>query len=172
MATTERSAAIVIADAGPLIHLDELRCLELLWDFNRVLVPEAVWQEVEHHRPDALSRPDSRLERVSAPEATPHLSALSLSFTLHSGELEALELSTLYPDALFLTDDTAARLAAGSLNLRVHGTIGIVIRALRRRQRNRDEVVALLRAISQQTTLHIRPSLLAEIIRQVETYRP
>ena len=169
MATTERAVDIVIADAGPLIHLDELGCFDLLRDFNRVLVPEAVWQEVKHHRPDALTRPGPRLERVTAPQATSRLSALSISFTLHRGELEALELSTLYPEALFLTDDTAARMAANSLNLRVHGTIGMVVRALRRQQRNRHEVVALLRAIPQRTTLHIKPSLLEEIIVQVET---
>lgn len=42
---------IVVCDAGPLIHLDEIGCLDLLEDFDQVLVPRAVWTEVRRHRP-------------------------------------------------------------------------------------------------------------------------
>ncbi|HUP25546.1 MAG TPA: hypothetical protein VNB06_21720 [Thermoanaerobaculia bacterium] len=43
----------VVCDAGPLIHLDEVGCLDLLLDFSAILVPEAVGAEVELHRPEA-----------------------------------------------------------------------------------------------------------------------
>ena len=46
-----------ICDAGPLIHLDEIGCLDLLADFRALLVPEQVRDEVARHRPSAL---DSR----------------------------------------------------------------------------------------------------------------
>ena len=52
MVTTDQSMPIVVCDAGPLIHLDELGCLDLLSDFSEVLVPEAVWREVRQHRPN------------------------------------------------------------------------------------------------------------------------
>ena len=42
--------AIVVCDAGPLIHLDELESLSLLSDFE-VWVPKGVWDEVYIHRP-------------------------------------------------------------------------------------------------------------------------
>jgi hypothetical protein len=41
----------VICDAGPIIHLDELGCIERLADHKRVLVPDVVWKEAELHRP-------------------------------------------------------------------------------------------------------------------------
>ena len=50
----DKTKSVVIADAGPVIHLDELGCLELLVDFGTVLIPETVWLEVEKHRPTAL----------------------------------------------------------------------------------------------------------------------
>lgn len=56
MAKAEGFARVVVCDAGPLIHLDELDCLDLLGDFPEVLVPEAVWREVLKHRPSALER--------------------------------------------------------------------------------------------------------------------
>ena len=41
---------LVVCDAGPIIHLDELDCLELLVDFPTVLVPETVVEEVDRFR--------------------------------------------------------------------------------------------------------------------------
>ena len=46
---TSKSPLEIVCDAGPLIHLDELNCLDLLADFQAILVPAQVWEEVEHH---------------------------------------------------------------------------------------------------------------------------
>src|SRR5688500_17084180 len=126
---------IVVCDAGPQIHLDELGCLDLLSDFHDVLVPGAVWNEVARHRPSALRRRKVRLNRVTvATEASAELLKLAQSFSLAAGEVEALAVMADQPGAILLTDDAAARLAAGELDYEVHGTIGIVLRALRREQ--------------------------------------
>jgi hypothetical protein len=45
MAKAEGFAKVVVCDAGPLIHLDELDCLDLLGGYPEVLVPEAVWRD-------------------------------------------------------------------------------------------------------------------------------
>jgi predicted nucleic acid-binding protein len=45
---------VVVCDAGPLIHLDEIDCLDLLSDFSKIYVPGQVWVEVERHRPRVL----------------------------------------------------------------------------------------------------------------------
>ena len=50
-----KTKPVVVADAGPIIHLDELGCLDVLADFDKVYVPEAVWQEVLIHRPLAMA---------------------------------------------------------------------------------------------------------------------
>ena len=46
----------VVSDAGPLIHLDELDCPEILSDFSTIWVPDTVRAELETHRPAALAR--------------------------------------------------------------------------------------------------------------------
>lgn len=163
---TDRSVDLVIADAGPLIHLDELGCLDLLNDFPRVLVPDAVWREVEGHRPLALAA--KSFIRIESGPLDPRVATLALTFTLHRGEREALSLAARFPEAMLLTDDTAARLAAQTFTQRVHGTLGLLVRAMRRGQRSRDEVIALLRAIPSRSSLHIRLALLNEVIAQVE----
>lgn len=157
---------IVIADAGPLIHLDELGCLDLLEDFPCIWIAEAVWREVSRHRPSALS--GKTMQRVQAGQAEARITALTLAFTLHVGEREALTLLMHHPQSLFITDDSAARLAALSLGARVHGSIGLIVRSIRRCQRDREAVVTLLRDIPARSSLHLRPGLLEEVIRSVQ----
>ena len=41
----------VVFDAGPIIHLDELNCLELLGEFQEILLAEGVWDEIKLYRP-------------------------------------------------------------------------------------------------------------------------
>ena len=67
-----------------------------------------------------------------------------------------------------LTDDTAARLAARSLGLAVHGTLGVLLRAIRRQQKSKEEIVKVLRSLPNTSTLYIRTALLEDIIREVE----
>jgi predicted nucleic acid-binding protein len=162
------SVGLVVCDAGPLIHLDELGCLDLLSDFAAVHVPDAVWQEVARHQPSALRRRKVKLRRqVVLPEPAPELAQLADAFSLATGEVGALRLIQELPDAMLLTDDAAARLVAERLGREVHGTIGIIIRAVRRRQRTKRQVLSLLRAIPERSSLFIGERLLQTVIDEV-----
>jgi len=163
-----KTRACVVADAGPIIHLDELGCLDILSDFEQVSVPEAVWLEVRHHRPQALEAGAALFIRANPATVSPLVTALTPLYTLHRGEQEALHCCLAARDPLLLTDDTAARLAAKALGIAAHGTLGLLVRAIRQQRRSRQDVLALLGAIPTQTTLHIRPSLLAEVIAEVQ----
>jgi predicted nucleic acid-binding protein len=158
----------VVCDAGPLIHLDEIDSLDLLSDFEKVLVPEQVWEEFLRHRAES-STTSALFERIFVEvPSDPAFQAIVRAFSLDQGEQAALGLMRLHPNAVLLTDDAAARIAAKTLELRSHGTVGILLRAIRRGQRTRSEVISLLQSLPSRSTLHFRRSLLAEIIRQVE----
>lgn len=171
VAGNEPASPIVVCDAGPLIHLDEVGCVELLADFPQVLVPLAVWDEVVKHRPSALTHDAVRYQKLTLGNALSiELDALSRLLGLHRGEQQALQIAQTHPGCLVLTDDTAARLAARNLGLATHGTIGVLLRAIRRKQKTKDEVISLLRSLPIASTLHIRTALLEEIIREVEQF--
>jgi len=173
MEKIEDMPGIVVCDAGPLIHLDELECLILLKDFNIIAVPQTVWHEVSLHRPTALEHPDVSLHQVNIqPGEDPEVDVTAMIFTLQQGEKEALQIAHRSSGAHFLTDDTAARLAARSLGIVAHGTIGLLLRSIRRMQKSKEEVIALLQSLPHKSTLFIKPSLLEEIIRQVQDYKP
>lgn len=163
------AAGLVVCDAGPLIHLDQLGCLSLLGDFALVQIPQTVWREVERHRPAALRRRSFKRKRVAdLPEATAQLIQLAHAFLLDAGELEALRLMQANPDAVLLTDDAAARLVAQRLEYEVHGTIGVIVRSLRRRQRTKRQVLNLLRAVPRRSTLFIQAELLESVIEEIK----
>lgn len=166
METTDKPP-LAVADAGPIIHLDEVTALDVLGDYPQILVPASVWDEIEHHRPQALRNPDIYLVKMEAPPAAHLLASVAAFYSLHRGERDALGLCLERGIATLLSDDTAARLAAASLGIKTHGTLGLLIRAARRQLRSNQEVLGLLQTILTQSTLHLRPSLLAEIIRQL-----
>lgn len=163
------AAPEAVCDAGPLIHLDEVACLDLLLDFPAILVPEAVRKEVELHRPEAIRQSRVRFRfKPSGDLPTAPLRTLVRTLALDQGEQAALGLALGHRDSLLLTDDSAARLAAQALGIRVHGTVGVLVRAIRRGQRTRSEILGVLRSLPEVSTLHIRRSLLDEVIREVE----
>jgi len=160
---------LIVADAGPLIHLDELTALDVLRDYKAVLVPDAVWNEVNHHRPQALEQTNVKLVHQPPPPPSARIKAIASLYTLHNGEQEALSLCLTHSINTLITDDTAARLAAKTLNIKAHGTLGLLIRAVRKNFRTPSEVLFLLSEIPQRTTLHVRPSLLNDVIKTVRT---
>jgi len=165
--TTKPRQAVIVADAGPLIHLDELGCLDILADYSEILLPEAVWHEVLIHRPQALQHPRVNFRLRPVEIISLQVEALVPIYTLHRGEREALMLCVQCSESTLLTDDTAARLAAQSLAVSAHGTLGLLIRAVRRGLRAPEEVLELLAAIPVRSTLHVRPALLENVIAEV-----
>ena len=51
-----KSPLRVICDAGPIIHLDELDCLDLLNDFKEIILPATVTKEIKKNRKLALEK--------------------------------------------------------------------------------------------------------------------
>jgi predicted nucleic acid-binding protein len=164
VAENEPTPPIVVCDAGPLIHLDEVRCVDLLADFPSVLVPVAVWDEVTKYRPHALTHSEVRFYKSTPPKSlSTELDVLSRLLGLHRGEQEALQVAQTQHACLVLTDDTAARLAARNLGILAHGTIGLLLRATVANRRQ-------LRSLPTASTLHIRAALLEQIIQEVEQF--
>jgi predicted nucleic acid-binding protein len=119
-----KSKTSIVCDAGPIIHLDELGCLRLLKDFEKVFLPDGVRREVLKHRKLAFEEKDVSWEWVSRklPLEEP-LRTMCKVFSLDAGEMEALAVLGQQPGVIFLTDDAAARLVATRLGFRVHGTV-------------------------------------------------
>jgi predicted nucleic acid-binding protein len=158
---------VTVADAGPLIHLDELGCLGLLADFAPVTVPEEVHREVLVHRPAISIAAAHVVVNHAALAISPQVHVLADALGLAAGEVAAITLAVGYRAGMLLTDDSAARLAAEALGLRVHGTLGVLVRSIRAGRRTKEEILAILRDLPGRSTLHISRGLLAEVVERV-----
>ena len=118
-------ATTFVCNASPLIGFERLGRLDLLRSLTRhLLIPPAVQREVFGTRllPDWIEvRP---LLNTSSP--------VLLTPRLGDGESEAIALAREIAGCILLLHDLAARRAAQSLNLRVSGTVGLIVQAKQR----------------------------------------
>ncbi|WP_171899631.1 hypothetical protein [Candidatus Marithrix sp. Canyon 246] len=56
------------------------------------------------------------------------------------------------------------------MKLRVHGTLGILLRSVRCGLRSADEIKSCLKSILYSSTLHIRRELINRAIKELEKY--
>ncbi|MFP4299644.1 MAG: DUF3368 domain-containing protein [Spirulinaceae cyanobacterium] len=112
----------VVVDSTCLIGLERIGQLDILPQvFSPVFIPPAVAEEV------SLYMSWLTLE-------TPNNQALivTLKTQLDPGESEAIALAVERPDTFIILDDLSAREVALQLNLKVIGTVGLLLKAKRR----------------------------------------
>lgn len=149
-----------VADAGPLIHLDEASAAEALHVFRRVTVPAAVADEVRAHP----RGPGSRLLRqrhvhVAAPSRDERAAADGLPGRRLSGADRMAIVMAQARDVPLLTDDLDVRDVARSLQVTAVGSIGLVVRAVTTRLLTRDEGLASLDRLLADTSMFITRAL-------------
>jgi predicted nucleic acid-binding protein len=122
----------IICDTSPLQYLHQLRHLDILPSLaSRVLVPTAVTDELGEALRLGLDLPDIHAlawVEVVSPGTAP---ALPLVTELGPGELEVLTLALEHREAVVVLDDRVARNVARRLELRMSGTLGLLLDAKR-----------------------------------------
>jgi len=152
--------------------LGKLNRLDLLANlYGEVQIPRAVYDEVvtqglARGAPDALT---VRLfwQRqgwpvVNVPEAV--VSSYTPPVILDPGEIEVLALAQTLKDPLVLLDDEVARTEARRLNLRVRGTLGILVHAYRDGLLSFDQIELLIREIAARPDIWIGAKLCEQVL--------
>jgi len=152
-----------IADAGPLIHLDEIGCASALEIFPTVLVPHEVALEIRR-RPDGPGQDALRRCKIRRPvrRVSPPIGTLSIA------DMAAIELAR-HHQGLLITDDLDLRDTAHLAGVQVVGTIGVIVRAGRLGALSADAAIAALDALLGESTLFITPNLIQQAKRALES---
>ncbi len=132
----------LVADTGPVLHLHEAGALHLLPLIGEVLLPQMVAAELRSKIP-ALPPKWAKIQTLS-PTAQQRAVEWLRAGLLHGGEAEALALARESKPDWFLTDDSAARLMAESLELEAHGSIGVLLWAAAGKLVKKSEADSLL----------------------------
>jgi predicted nucleic acid-binding protein len=161
-----------VADAGPLIALGKIGAVSLLRQvFTDVLIPSAVHEEVVSSGgggalPDAVAidlavhRGELTVVPVLDVALPTDLAALSLG----RGEKQAIYLTLRERTDLLLMDDAEARAAAAALGLRVKGTLGIIVEAVRAAVMKPDDAERLVQIIQARDDIWIKESVCQAVL--------
>lgn len=133
----------VVSDSSILIHLSFTNRLDLLKEcYSHLVIPQAVLKEVVEQgnsRPGAIEVKKAINEGwIEVLEIKNIALSHSLKQNLHSGEAESIVLAIEHPGPLLLIDETEARRTARLYNLKMTGTVGILIKA-----KSQDKVLSL-----------------------------
>jgi predicted nucleic acid-binding protein len=154
---------IVIADTTPLNYLVLIDRVEVLPQlYGRVLIPLAVWEEMQ--RPET---PDVVRAWVAQPPAWLEIRPVAKNpdavvQNLGAGECEAIALAEeLHADRLIM-DDREARRVATKRNLIVMGTLGVLVESCERGLLDFSDAIARL----QQTSFYVSPEVLNPLLQR------
>jgi len=152
-------SGLVVADAGPLIHLEQADALSLLELTGEVLVPKTVLDELEDGPTDV-----SGLQFSVEPA---DIDTDSVHSHLDSGETAALVICS-ERDAVLLTDDMDARKTANEEGIEVHGSVGVVLYGYSQGTLTEKTAKRTLRRLKQDTNLYLSTPLIEHAIELVE----
>src|SRR5437667_10350625 len=149
----------LVADTGPVLHLHEAGALHLLPLIGEIFLPPLVAAELRSLDP-ALP---PKFAKPKTPSSIARQRALEWQHAglLHGGEAEALALAVELKPDWFLTDDAAARLMAESLNIEVHGSIGVLLWVAANKLVKESEAKSFLAGL-EQSSLWMSPKVRAE----------
>jgi predicted nucleic acid-binding protein len=122
-----------VVNASPLIFLSNAGLIELIQLAGTPLfIPKAVIEEIEKFGPSdptVLAVKQSNLFTVVDPEPTPPIIE---RWDLGVGETSVLTWAYNHSGTVAILDDLAARRCANLLDIRLHGTLGLILLAKRR----------------------------------------
>lgn len=123
-----------VVNASPLIVLARAHRLDLLQILgDRVLVPEAVVDEVTVHSDEAARALESEARWIKWIPSVPVPEAIS-AWDLGRGESAVLSWALSRPGTIAVIDDFAARKCAQVLQIPMKGTLGLILLAKARGQ--------------------------------------
>lgn len=160
---------IAFVDASPLIYLAQINALNFLPKiFDEVITSQVVKDEVLAlpSLPDQIiiSQSFEKWLKIAEPKNLSIIDKIS-RLNLHAGEASIITLALEYKkrDGVIIIDDRAARDVALALNLKITGTLGVLIRLVRAELITIDVCLNMIRKLNLETTFRISIELMYEI---------
>jgi len=164
---------VVLSNAGPLITLAKLNRLDLLETlYQQVQISRAVYTEVVTQGLRYGAADASLIKAFWQDHGWPiievpanQLANYTPSVILDRGETELLTLAQSVPNPLVLIDDEIARSEARQL--RVHGTLGILVQAYQQGLLSLPQVKLLFQEIGARTDIWIAAKLCQQVLNSL-----
>ncbi|MEN8157765.1 MAG: DUF3368 domain-containing protein [Bacteroidota bacterium] len=153
----------VVSNTTPLISLLKLSRLDILKDlYGVIFIPTAVFQEIEAGKSKKYYKDLSEIEWINI-VGIQDKQAVKYFLDLDSGEAEAIVLATEINADLIVLDEKLGRFHAKHADLKVTGTMGLLIKA--KKQGLIKELKPLLQELVNKD-VWISEKLIEEILNQ------
>jgi hypothetical protein len=154
----------VVSNTTPILSLLKLNRIDLLQQlYEQIYIPTAVYKEVEAGKAKGYYKNLSKIDWINIIEIQ-NKQAVKYFLDLDSGEAEAIVLATELNADLILIDEILGRFYAKHADLKIIGTIGILIKA--KKKGLIDELKPLLEELMQKG-VWIKDSLKNEILKLI-----
>lgn len=151
---------LLVADAGPVIHLTQADAISLLERIGSLAIPETVLDELARGSVDLTGIDYSAVAvAVDLDTAYPNLDP---------GETAALAYC-VERGGILITDDLDAREAADTEGVESHGSIGVILYGYSDGELSATEAKRLLRTLQQDTNLYLSTPLVEHAIELVDS---
>jgi len=119
----------VVSNTTPIISLLKLNRIEILQNlYTQIYIPFAVYKEIENGKSKGFYKDLSEIEWINIVEIKDK-QAVKYFLDIDAGEAEAIVLATELNANLILLDEKLGRFHAKHAELKVTGTIGVLIKA-------------------------------------------
>lgn len=154
----------VVSNTTPIISLLKLDRLELLQKlYNQINIPKAVFDEIEAGKNKAYYKDLSKIEWINI-NPIQDTNALKYFLDLDDGEAEAIVLATEIEADLIIIDEKLGRFHAKHADLKITGTIGVLIKA--KKEGHLKEIKPLLDELTEKK-VWINENLKQDILKRV-----
>ena len=150
-----------VSNSGPFIHLSEISQIRLFNLFKILTIPISVLEEVGE-----LNLKNIKVVVVSEKDSALFINSLK-KFKLQKAEIDALYLAK-NANLMFLTDDLEARDAANYLRVKVHGSLGIISIAYKKKIISFEEAEKYILDLYNDSTLFLTKSLVDLALSELE----
>ena len=156
-----------VSDTSPILHLNEINLLKI-FDIFDILVPEQVVDELIKNK--IILPKKIKVEKLKA-EGKDTIKVLTNDYNLDIGEAAAIALFLQKKANYFFTDDLDARQAAKQFNIKVHGTIGIILRALREKIIDKEIAHKKVVELYSNSSMFISKDLVYETLKAIKEFK-
>jgi predicted nucleic acid-binding protein len=158
-----------VFDTGPFIHLHEIEQYQQLKQFEKIKTTFEVLEETRELKQILIKKKNVFVCQLEA-KSKDMTKYFMQKYDLDLGEATCLSLCKQENLSLFFTDDFSARQTAIILGFEAHGTIAIILRALREKILNKKEAQKAIEALYTDSSLFFTKDLYNWTVKEIERY--
>ncbi len=159
-----------VFDAGPFIHLEEIKKIELVRLFHEILTTKEILEECKYVYKSIIKFSNIKNKELEAKNKD-FAKYLIEEYKLDLGEATGISLCKQENIKLFFTDDLDAKDTANKLGFEAHGTIAIILRAFREKMTNKKETKFLIEKVYKESSLFFTKELFDWAIKEIDNYK-